>query len=86
MADIPAANITKTLHFNMGTLKAWKALVKGDGTGVTISVPFSRVEVYWTQNIDDTSAIPAISESSRVLTYAGAPTINKYHWLFVAGY
>ena len=86
MADIPAANITKTLHFNMGSLKGWKALIKGDGTGVTVNVPFLRVEGCWTQNIDDSSAIPAISASGGILTYASAPTINKYHWLFVAGY
>lgn len=86
MADIPDANVTHKLHINLGTLKCWKAKVKGDGTGTTISVPFGRVEIYWTQNIDDTSAIPAITESSNVLTYAAAPTNNKYHWLFVAGY
>ena len=86
MADIPAANITEALHISMGTLKGWKAKVKGDGTGVTISVPFARVEACWTGNIDDSSAIPAISASSGVLTYASAPTINKYHYLFVVGY
>jgi len=86
MADIPAANITKKLHFNMGSLKGWKALIKGDGSGTTITVPFGRVEAYWIANVDDTTPIPAISESSGVLTYAAAPTNAKYHWLFVVGY
>jgi hypothetical protein len=87
MADIPAANLTEQLHFNMGSLKAWKVKVKGDGTGVTINTPFSRVEFYFTQSIDDT-AIPAttISESGGTLTYAAAPTSTKYHTLVVAGY
>ena len=85
MADIPATSITKRLHFSMGTLKGWKALVTGDGTGVTITTPFGRVEAYWIGNVSDTS-IAAISESSGVLTYATAPTINCAHWLFVVGY
>ena len=87
MADIPAANIDKTLHFSMGTLKAWKARVKGDGTGVTISVPFKRVEFVLTQPIDDsTIPAPVISASGNILTYAVTPTVNTYHWLIVAGY
>jgi len=85
MADIPAANIDKKLHFSMGTLKGWKARVKGDGAGVTISVPFSRVEGYWVCTIDETTA-HKISESSGVLTYAAAPSNGLYHWLFVVGY
>ena len=84
MADIAAAKITNTLHFSMGTLKAWKAKVKGD-TGTTIPLPFSRVEGFWIQNIDESAALKA-SESGGVLTYASAPTTNLYHWLVVVGY
>lgn len=86
MADIPAANVDLKLHVNIGSLKMWKARVKGDGVGTTLKVPMGRVEGYWTQNIDDTTDIPRISESSLTLTYASAPTSGKYHWLFVIGY
>jgi hypothetical protein len=87
MADIPAANITNELHFSMGTLKAWKAKIKGDGTGVTVNVPFNRVEFVVTQAIDDsTIPAPVISASGGILTYAVTPTNGTYHWLIVAGY
>jgi len=87
MADLPAANLTEQLHFSMGTLKAWKVKVKGDGTGVTVNVPFSRVEFVLTQPIDDsTIPAPVISASGGILTYAVTPTTNTYHWLIVAGY
>ena len=86
MADIPTANITEKTHNVAGAVKSWSAKVKGDGTGVTIPVPFSRVTSVVTGNIDDTSAIPGISFASGVLTYAAAPTNTKYHWLKVEGY
>ena len=87
MADLPAASLTEQLFFSFGTLKGWKVKVKGDGTGVTINVPFSRVEFCFTQPIDDTTIpAPVISASGGILTYAVTPTNTKYHWLIVAGY
>ena len=87
MADLPAANIDKILHFSMGTLKAWKARIKGDGSGVTVNVPFTRVEFLVTQSIDDaTIPAPVISASGGTITYAVTPTNGTYHWLVVAGY
>ena len=84
MADIATGKITNKLHFSLGTLKAWKAKVKGD-TGTTITLPFSRVEGYWMQNIDESASLKA-TESGGVLTYGSAPTTDLYHWLFVVGY
>lgn len=86
MADIPAANITEKTHNVCGAVKVWTAKVKGDGSGVTIPVPFSRVTCVTTGNIDDTTAIPGIVFASGVLTYSSAPTSGKYHWLRVEGY
>lgn len=85
MADIPSANITNALHMNHGSLKAWKAKIKGDGAGTTISLPFGRVEFYVIQNITETAALRA-TESGNIITYAAAPTNNLYHWLWVVGY
>lgn len=85
MADIPAANITLQERFILGNKLLWKAKVKSDGTGVTIPVPLGRLDGWWTKNIDDTSAIPAVSGSSNIITYASSPTINKVHWLYVIG-
>jgi hypothetical protein len=86
MADFPEANVDLKLHVNFGNAKMWKARVKGDGAGTTLVVPLGRIEGYWTQNIDDTSAIPRISHADSTLTYNSAPTNTKYHWLFVIGY
>ena len=85
MADITAANITLQERLTLGNKLMWKAKVKGDGSGVTIPVPLGKVEGWWTKNIDDTSAIPAISGATNILTYASAPTTNKYHWVFAIG-
>ena len=71
----------------MGTVKAWKVKVLGENAGTTIKTPFSRVEFYFTQSIDDTVIpAPVISESGGTLTYAVTPTNLKYHYLIVAGY
>lgn len=87
MADLPAASITLAGFFTFGNLKGWKALIKGDGTGVTIKVPLSRIEGYWTQSVDDTTIpAPSISYSGSTITYSTTPTNTKYHWLFVVGY
>lgn len=86
MADIPVANITEK-HLNVsGNVKVWSAKVKGDGSGVTVPIPMTGVFNVLTGNIDDSSAIPGISFASGVLTYASAPTINKYHYVRVEGY
>jgi hypothetical protein len=85
VADIPAANITLQERLTLGNKLLWTAKVKGDGTGVTIPVPLGKVQKWWTKNIDDTSAIPAITGATNILTYASAPTSNKSHNLFVIG-
>ena len=85
MADIPTANIDYAERITLGNKLMWKARIKGDGSGVTVPVPLGRIEGYWICNIDDTSAIPAISWATNILTYAAAPTNTKYHWLFVIG-
>jgi hypothetical protein len=86
MADITAAQITNKYHGQMGPLKVWFAKVQGDGSGVTIPTPFSRIVNVQCYNIDDTSAIPAISSTSGgTITYASAPTSTKYHYLMVVG-
>jgi hypothetical protein len=85
MADVPTANVTLQERLVLGNKLLWSAKVKGDGTGVTIPVPLGKAEKCWTKNIDDTSAIPAITMATNIVTYASAPTINKVHYLFVLG-
>jgi hypothetical protein len=86
VADIAAANITLQERMILGNKLLWKAKVKGDGTGVTIPVPLGRIDSTWVGNVDETAGYqPAISTATNIVTYAAAPTINKYHWLFVLG-
>ena len=86
MADIPAANITSTERDLWGSAYMWKAKVKGNGAGTTITAPFGRILACWMGNIDDTAGTNyQLSFSGNVVTYGGAPTINKYHWLYVLG-
>lgn len=87
MADIPAANITNKVPNVCGALKMWQAKVKGDGSGVTLPVPFARVTGHAVGNIDETAGYnPQISFASGVITYGAAPTNGAYHWLTLWGY
>lgn len=86
MADIPAANITLKERISLGSAILFKCMVKGDGSGVTIPVPLSRITGTWVGNIDEAAGYnPQISTSTNIVTYAAAPTNNKYHWLFCMG-
>ena len=93
MADIPVANIGAWNWVSLGNKYLCISKVKGDGTGVTIPTPLNGIEAAWVQAIDDASAnlpiVPVVSISTTarngIVTYAAAPTINKYHWLFVIG-
>lgn len=69
----------------LGNFMLYIAKVKGDGSDTTVYVPLKKVVAVWTGNIDDTTAIPAISASANLLTYAAAPTNLKYHWLCALG-
>jgi hypothetical protein len=80
-----AFGITLTERISMGNKLLWKAKIQGDGSDTTVSVPLTTVDCWWAYNIDDTSAIPAISGSGTTLTYAAAPTSTKYHWLYAIG-
>lgn len=68
-----------------GNFVLYTAKIKGDGSDTTLYVPLKKVVAVWTGNIDDTSAIPAISASANLLTYAAAPTSTKYHWVCALG-
>lgn len=68
-----------------GNFVLYTCKVKGDGADTTHYVPLKKVVAIATGNIDDTSAIPGISASDNLLTYAAAPTSTKYHWLWVLG-
>lgn len=86
MADIPAANITLKERISVGNLTLWKAKIYGDGTGVTVPTPITRIMGTWVGNIDETAGYsPALSTSGNVVTYGAAPTNTKYHWLYVLG-
>ena len=89
MADIAAANIGAWERSSWGNKYCCYAKIKGDGTGVTVQVPLGRIEAAWTNAIDDVTAnvsiVPGISVSGRTVTYAAAPTQNKYHYLFAVG-
>jgi hypothetical protein len=95
MADIAAANIGAWEWVGSGNKYLVVSKVKGDGTGVTVPTPLHCINAAWTQAIDDIdgstklSAVTGISISSSahdgIITYASAPTSDKYHWLFVLG-
>jgi hypothetical protein len=87
MADITSTYITDKVHNVCGSVKMWSAKVKGDGSGVTIPVPFSRVISHAVGNITETAGYnPLISFASGVITYGTAPTNGAYHWLTLWGY
>ena len=76
------SNINKTL---MGNFLVYLCKVRGDGADTTISIPMKKAVAAFTTNIDDTSAIPGVSVSDNVVTYAAAPTSTKFHYLMVIG-
>ena len=69
MADIPVTNIDKTLHFSMGTLKAWKARVNAVLPSASGYPPLVVItEIPPLPALVGASAVPAVglSSSSRV--------------------
>lgn len=69
----------------MGTIRGYLVRIKGDGAGRLVTVPFSRIEGVWTQNITETLRLKAGS-TAPYITYVTPPTYNLYHFLVVIGY
>ena len=94
MADIPAANITDPIFNTRGRLKEWIATVTGDGSGVTVPVPFARIKaVFLSQSCltGSTAQANALTVTwtngpPPVITYSAAPTNGQVHQLCVVGY
>ena len=91
MADIAAANIGTWTRIGLGNAFLEICKIKGDGTGVTVNVPLRLVSSAWVQAYDDIDGssklpiVPGITWATNIITYAAAPTINKYHYLFCIG-
>ena len=91
MAAITAANITPVSRTNSGGLYHLVYKVKGDGSGTSIVVGLSRIIGHAVGDIDETAGYnPKIAYTNAAggakVTYATAPTINKYHFLHLWGF
>ena len=80
-----AFTVTEENKTLCGNFVLYTAKIQGDGADTTLYVPLKKVVAAWTGNIDDTSAIPGITASANLLTYAAAPTSTKYHYVFALG-
>lgn len=86
MSNIPAANVAQVFRTIDGNLIHLCYKVKGSTGATGLVAAMKSIYAALIGNVDDTAGINyQVTFSGGQVTYGGAPTNNKYHYLHLWG-